>query len=633
MIELGTITLAHRNNLLALRRKTFGLIQVLDFNDIQATRIASAIYEIAQNLASPSSSVMFSMDRQAAIMQMVFQSPYKQDLDLGLQSFFNDFQVEEKNDLHFYKTQLQISKILNLNELLISKLRTKLEHQSKEELFEAIRQQNNALEEARNDLEQKVAIRTQDLEIASQEAEAANKAKSQFLSNMSHELRTPLNGVLGYVQILQKDSELNTTHRDYLDSVSNCGHHLLTLINDILDLSKIEAGKLELNWSTVALAPLIKSVHDIVHPRAESHGLDLTFESSASLPDHLKIDATKLRQVLVNLLGNSIKFTETGFVKLLIENPQSNEIIFSVIDSGIGIKEENLTAIFSPFQQDEGGRKSGGTGLGLSISKNLISAFGGQLKVESEYGKGSSFSFSVPVKEISSQEMESIEIEEDEMKGNYILDENEPIEVLIVDDISSNREVLGQSLKLLGFSFVEAVNGRDALEKAQSKHFPIIFMDIRMPEMDGYESTEKIRAQSLCQDSVIILLTASVVSEEITNAKQKGFDDGLGKPFQIPKILSTIRKHTELNWKCLEDCKVESSEPDEEIILDFSEIDLDLKNNLINAAKLGDFQKIIQISHVIQTDSLRETIQVWAQKFEFDQIIAQFTQEEESHDA
>ena len=226
MIELGTITLAHRNNLLALRRKTFGLIQVLDFNDIQATRIASAIYEIAQNLASPSSSVMFSMDRQAAIMQMVFQSPYKQDLDLGLQSFFNDFQVEETNDLHFYKTQLQISKILNLNELLISKLRTKLEHQSKEELFEAIRQQNNALEEARNDLEQKVAIRTQDLEIASQEAEAANKAKSQFLSNMSHELRTPLNGVLGYVQILQKDSELNTTHRDYLDSVSNCGHHL-----------------------------------------------------------------------------------------------------------------------------------------------------------------------------------------------------------------------------------------------------------------------------------------------------------------------------------------------------------------------------------------------------------------------
>ena len=632
MIELGTITLAHESNLLALRRKSFDLVQCLEFNDIQATRIASSLYEIARALASPSTSVLFALDQNSAILKMTFQSPNQHDFDHYVQGFFNDFHVKAENDIYFYNAKLQISKLLTLNENLISKLKTKLKHQSKEELFEAIRQQNNALEESRADLEQKVAIRTQDLEIASQQADAANKAKSQFLSNMSHELRTPLNGVLGYVQILQKDSALNKTHRNYLDSISNCGHHLLTLINDILDLSKIEAGKLELNWATVALDPLIKSVHDIVHPRAESHGLDLLFESSETLPSHLKIDSTKLRQVLVNLLGNSIKFTEAGFVKLVIENPQPHEIVFSVIDSGIGIKEENLSAIFSPFQQDEGGRKSGGTGLGLSISKNLISAFGGQLNVESEYGKGSNFSFTLPIKEISSEEMESIEFEEDELKGNYILDENQAVEVLIVDDISSNREVLGQSLQLLGLAVVEAINGRDALAKAQAKFYPIIFMDIRMPEMNGYESTEKIRAKSLCQDSVIILLTASVVSEEITNARQRGFDDGLGKPFQISKILSTIRKYTQFTWKRLEEISATTSNQEAKIDLDFGAIDLALQVDLVNAAKLGDFQKIIQICPDIQHTAMRDQIRAWAQQFEFNQIIAQFAQEENNHD-
>ena len=548
MTNLGFISLRHSSNLLPLRRKTYEFLYLFGLTDIQATRIASATYEIASIIESNQSSVHFFLIPEKKEVMIEFRSPNEFLIAENLQAFFQSFHVTHSDNIFIYNARLHDSSSKALTSQLIMQMVSTIEHQSKEELFEEIQEQNNALEEARNDLEQKVVRRTKDLEAASSQAEAANRAKSLFLSSMSHELRTPLNGVLGYVQILQKDKSLNRDHKNYLDSISNCGHHLLTLINDILDLSKIEAGKLELNWQTVTLSSLLKSVQDIVRPRAEAHGLKLIFEADDDLPELIKIDPTKLRQVLVNLLGNSVKFTESGYVKLKTSKVSTSTIKFAVEDTGIGIQKENLDAIFSPFQQDEGGRKAGGTGLGLSISKNLIQAFGGELSVESTYGKGSTFSFELPLQEINQDEIEEVQQNQLDESDDFILDEKQDIEVLIVDDIGSNREVLGQALKLLGFQTSEAHNGRVALEMASKKHYPVIFMDIRMPEMDGYESTRLIRKESLCQDSVIILLTASVVDEEITEAKKHGFNDGLGKPFKIQNIFNSLRRHTNFKW-------------------------------------------------------------------------------------
>jgi signal transduction histidine kinase len=256
-----------------------------------------------------------------------------------------------------------------------------------------------ALEAHRDNLELLVAARTREVEQAREEAEAANRAKSEFLSHMSHELRTPLNGILGYTQILQRDQRLDAGQHDSVNAIFTCGDHLLCLINDVLDLAKIEAGRLEVDEAPLDLAQLLQGVRDMVRARADAKGLEFRVQVHPGVPPRIISDAAKLRQILVNLLGNAVKFTASGSVQLGVDEEPGGILRFQVADTGIGIASDEIEAIFDPFKQVEAGKAAGGTGLGLAITRSLVDALQGTLHVRSEPGHGSTFIVALPLTE------------------------------------------------------------------------------------------------------------------------------------------------------------------------------------------------------------------------------------------
>ncbi len=414
----------------------------------------------------------------------------------------------------------------------------------------AIRQRTEiALEVHRDHLEELVDARTQELDMARQESEAANRAKSEFLSHMSHELRTPLNGILGYAQILQRDADATSPQRGHLRAIVNCGDHLLSLINDVLDLSKIEAGRLEVDGKACDLHGLVRGVANILRERAVAKGLTLDVEIAPQVPRGVVIDAAKLRQILVNLLGNGVKFTQQGGVSLHVAVGNAKTLRFTVSDTGVGINSHEIEGIFNPFKQMEAGKAAGGTGLGLAITRRLVEALGGTVEVQSEKDKGSVFSVALPLVEAEGEDLSSLERPTDEYGKQIILSPGQTCSILVADDSYANRDILRGMLIGAGFDVTLVSDGDEALELLRGQNdVGLVLMDMRMPRINGMEALKFIRADKQLDHLKVIAVTASVFPEFKKQALEAGFDDFLAKPFRVEELMDKLQKHLDLQF-------------------------------------------------------------------------------------
>jgi len=393
---------------------------------------------------------------------------------------------------------------------------------------------------------------------AKEQAEAANRAKSEFLANMSHELRTPLNGILGYAQILERDKGLAPHQLTGVNIIHQSGEHLLTLINDILDLSKIEAGRIEIHPNEFDLTKFLESIINVIRLRAEQNGLTFTYQPMADLPIAVTGDEKRLRQVLINLLSNAVKFTKQGSVTLKV-GPHYGKIRFQIEDTGVGIPEDHLDLIFQPFRQvGEVYMKSEGTGLGLSISKRLVEAMNSELKLISNLGAGSTFWFDVELPQAF--HWRGAETFHPPLMVGYRHVSNRPLKILVVDDKAINRSLAIDLLSPLGFEMSEAVDGQNAIEQAKTIQPDIVLMDIVMPIMNGLEATRQIRQEpslnpthfglvsNMAHDVIIIAASASAFDNDYVESLQAGCNDFIAKPLHLEKLLQKLETLLGLQW-------------------------------------------------------------------------------------
>ncbi len=373
-------------------------------------------------------------------------------------------------------------------------------------------------------------------------AENANRLKSEFLANMSHELRTPLNAVLGFTQLLSSDKNLTDSQVEKINIISRSGEHLLGLINDILDISKIEAGKIELHESTFNLHEFVEDLKQMLDLKCKKKGLALYVEYVEPLPEYIRSDLGKLRQIMINILGNAIKFTKEGGISIVV-GIDNQKLKFTVNDTGKGIPENEIESILQPFTQSSITDNEGGTGLGLAITNSFINMLGGSMEIESKVDVGSTFTFSIDY-----EETEKID-EPDEEIGNVIgiVDDRHP-SVIIVDDKVNNRLILKEMLERIGFVTIEAENGLEALDRTREFRPELVFMDIKMPVMDGYESVKLIKEDKDIKSIPVFALTASAFKHDEKSILSSGFDGFIAKPFKLNSLLKLIHDKSNIKF-------------------------------------------------------------------------------------
>lgn len=490
--------------------------------------------------------------------------------------------------------------------------------------LEAIQKAHEAkLQEQQRELERTV----EELRVSKNAAESANRAKSEFVSSMSHELRTPLNGILGYAQILERSAGLTATDRAGVQVIKKSGEHLLLLINDVLDLAKIEAGKMDLLEREFAFAPFVKTVANLSRVRADQKQVTFVQEAKGPALQRVVGDEKRITQILLNLLGNAIKFTERGTVTLRVEVAEElvngrRPIQFVVADTGPGIAPNDLARIFEPFEQvgDEQ-KKSEGTGLGLAITRKIVEQMGGKLVVQSELGKGSTFTVHLELLEGHGR-VESTERFHWETIDGYV---GERRRILVVDDNPANRAVVRDLLVPLGFEIVEAADGELALTAAKESNPALILMDLAMPNLNGYEATKRLRQIPEFANTPIIACSASLSASRLTETREAGCNDFLAKPIEVRRILERFGRLLNLEWTYRESVNQSgiTLEESAEIALPSRET----THNLLELAKDGRLQEIIEeVDRLLHDDPQRgtwlRTIRQLADDFEVDNLLA-----------